>query len=315
MNIPASIKGFNIPAPSFPYIEGLPLYPFAAALFAALQERATYVGRSISWSYPYPATGRGFCPVQSHTHEHFLILNEFDDELNGICSRYINQYTINQSSPSEWTFNTLLAKALELLGLEVQDGIERLGSNNYGRTIAPWGIQRAVMLSLLKMTDRSSHLSKIHADDRKSGLDFTSFEDLYNQIAADINWVQSSNGQEIIERVYLSQDTVGYYYGTIQRDKQTKLYVPEGYEYLRTCPLTMIVNVTPEDTFYDFGTGFVSGLNTINTSCDENDIIWHLDTILPPPSFQKTTYGFTSMVNVYADLYGHFTYGMTWDET
>ena len=152
MNSPLSIKGFSAVAPDFPEIVGLPLYPFAEALFKALEERSDIVGRRVSTSYPYPAEGRGFCSVQEHKLEHFLILEDLDDNLNSICDEFINQYDM----PNYWNFDSLLSKAVELLGLPDECKVEKLSSGNYGRTIALWAVERAVMLSLLSYYEAKS---------------------------------------------------------------------------------------------------------------------------------------------------------------
>lgn len=332
MNIPSIIKGFNVPAPSFPYIEGLPLYPFAEALFAALLERAAYIDRSISWSYPYPATGRGFCPVQSHTHEHFLILDEFDDELDNICSYYINQYTLNQITPSAWTFNTLLEKALELLGLQTQDSIAKLSSNNYGRTIASWGIQRAVMVSLLITIYANNSrygkysIKRMHADTgNNSNL---SFEDSYSKaIANAYEETRETSGlgtapfADYANFMYSVNSYGGPYMCNMSNLLEAKFIPVTNMQYLLECPAIMHLYVTYNTTgastyiFDPFDSSFVEGVNQIPITFDTNGIFISKSFPKYPSGYMEAKYGWDASGGLVFDLSSKMQYGMTWNES
>ena len=328
MNIPASIKGFNIPAPTFPYIEGLPLYPFAAALFAALQERATYSDRPLRWTYPSPELGRGFCNVQSHTHDHFLILEEFDDELAGVCGWYQNQYdpNFNTSANAPWTFNKLLAKALELLGLEPKDGIARLSNYNYGTTLAAWAVQRAVMVSLLKVA-------------KKYGTNFYTLHTVYEGYKSLYGKPYAKNGEEAyaqaLQNISQNQYTGGDLFSYISFSKsegqemeggsswgctshqttQVALNPPEQQAYLLECPCTGIFYVSPYDYFYDFGTGLVEGTNVMPLTFDENGIFFRQTyPAALPAEYTNKRYGYRIYLVYNFNISKMFQYDMTWDE-
>lgn len=324
MNIPASITGFTTAAPDFPEIVGLPLYPFAEAMFAAFLERYTIRLTGLpNWSYyPFPATGRGFCSNASHTHEHFLILQAFDDELSALCTYYFNQYTLNQPYPNDWTFDTLLAKALELLGLSSDDGISKLSSSNYGIPLAAWAVQRAVMLSLLKcLSQRSVEFGRAHGKYMAGWTSDTpprptSGEAAYNQAA------QRSTEQTYIQSSYvLYHNTIElsrsneYWNADIEQQTQIAFVPREGYEWILSCPAVQHITVRPADTFYDFGTGFTEGLNVTPVSFDENGVFFRQSFPYPPPSYGNSAYGFSAQGQLYFDVSSHFQYNMTWDES
>lgn len=333
MNVPATIKGFTAVAPDFPQIVGLPLYPFANALFSALTERASIAGRSFSLSYPYPATGRGFCNVQEHKLEHFLILEDFDSRLNSICQYYVNQYALDnqRSTPQKWTFSDLLSKALELLGMTENEGIDRLGSGNYGRTIAYWGIQRAVMVSLLVLIySESSRYGKYVIKRKHADTGWNSrlgFSDSYSKAVAGASEQQREQTTigsipftDYANFTYSENSHGGPYMCSMSNVLEAKFVPSSNFEFLLGCPCRLYVNVHYSTTgastyiFDSFGTGFVEGINNIPISLGSDGVFFSNSYPKYPSGYEEAKYGWEGNGALIFDMSGGMQYGMTWGD-
>lgn len=324
LNIPTTIKGFNIPAPSFPYIEGLPLYPFAEALWHALEERASLVGLTLSWgSDPYPATGRGFCPVESHVHDHYLILQRFDNQLERLCSKYVNQFkTISSNQRTAWTFVTLLEKAQELLGISSAEVFPQMNAYSNGRTIAPWGVQRAVMVSLLTticLRDYGHYTIKW-----MNGASNRTFEDVQSAYAAALgNAIQKTEtasdiGGSACQDTFTIANVPGGFRATI--NELTELGFQPNSNLLNTVILngsfTFYLAVNQYFSFYAFGSPFSPGENILPVTM--NNGVFYQKTFPNYPTSYTTSQGWTSNTRqgqVFGGYSSVFQYGMTWDES
>lgn len=333
MNVPLSIKGFSAVAPDFPEIVGLPLYPFAEALFSSLKERAECVGRTFSTSYPYPAEGRGFCNVQEHKLEHFLVLEDFDDGLDSICRYYVNQYEpMNQNEIVKWTFSALLSKALELLGMSASDGVPRLSSDCYGRTIAYWGIQRAVMVSLLQVVYSTEsrlgryQIKRKHAD--TGNYSNSGYQDSYAKAINNANEQQSTETTigalrfaDYANFMYSSSSASGSYYCNMSNVLEAKFVPASNMGFLLECPATMHVMITYNTTgastyiFDTFGNDFVEGINNIPVTFDENGCFFSNSYPKYPSGYEQAKYGWQGNGGLVFDLSGKFQYGMSWGES
>ena len=146
MNAPTSIRGFTTYAPAYPDIKGLHFTQFARALSNAFQERAYPMGGVSTYFDPDIVQGaRG----TEGGPQYFIY--RFDESLNALCKSYANQYSVDvQNNWTFWSFDTLLAKAAEVLGLQSGEEIANTMRNHKrGFSTAAWGVQRATMLSLL----------------------------------------------------------------------------------------------------------------------------------------------------------------------
>ena len=326
MNMPSAIKGFATSAPSFPNIDGLPLYPFGEALFNALTERFALFNRTISTgSDPYPATGRGFCPVQTHTHEHFLILDDFDDALSSISSWYVNQYTITQHSYETWSFSTLLAKAQELMNISNGEAFPKLSNSSYGRTLAPWAVQRAVMVSLLTHANIiNRQYGQIRVTYKQgSSENQPSYASAYSEAIANATEYQTllnelGNSPPVEDQWLGGKDGSlnPKYSGLIS--ELTKLeYIPKnGYENLLNATFQLQLTTRVYSNFESFGSPFVLGDNLFPVTM-QNGCFYTKEFYTDTPASFPNSCGWRVDRGGYlfGDYSDYFQYGMTWDES
>ena len=330
MNTPTSIKGFNVPAPSFPYIEGLPLYPFANALWNALEERATLVGETPTWgSKPYPATGRGFCPVESHVHDHYLILQRFDGQLASVCDEYTNQFeTISASQRTTWTFNALLAKTQELLGISSAEVFPSMSSNSNGRSIAAWGIQRAVMVSLLttiRMGDHGSYsiTHMVGSSDDFQGEDapYLAYQDAISKATQKtynnrsyIGGLERGAGDHVI---WTESGSLSPKYSADVTEMTQMAFTPlHQNNLILNGDFTLYLRVNGYGEFYAYGSPFLLGDNILSVTMENG--IFYQKTFPTQPLRIPGANGWqtnTRQGHLFGEYSKVFQYGMTWNES
>lgn len=338
MNTPTSIKGFNVPAPSFPYIEGLPLYPFANALWNALEERAALARRTLTWgSNPYPATGRGFCPVESHIHDHYLILRSFDTNLASVCGYYINQYQpISSNKETYWTFSALLEKATELLDISGDESFPSLYDSPNGRTLAPWAIQRAVMVSLLTTiginTFGNYRITYMQGDSEKYPYPEQIYQAYQNAVANAVEYDEASASTNYlgggILRDYLINTRSGTQIETRVHEVTRMKFQLKNDIAASWIPLipqgifTLYLRVNQYSTFYAYGSPFSLGENVLPVSLTQEEntasYIFYEKSFPTQPLYYDSANGWqtdTRQGQLIGNFANVFQYNMTWNES
>lgn len=340
MNYPTSIRGFTTYAPAYPDIKGLHFTQFARALCAAFQERAYPVGGVSTYFDPDIVQG-----TEGTKGGPSRFIYRFDESLNALCKVYANQYSVGMQE--NWTFDTLLAKAAEVLGLQNGEEIaNRMRNFSRGFSTAAWGVQRATMLSLLThfRIDRLNNGSGRHCH-------FYTYK-RFGRVAIQNIYPQRENIEDAIDASSVELESEYYSYGAslyrfenrviwqsmdlggtdrycdIERTEQAYLVPNEYMSLLLDCDAFMITHFEGDEanrSYYDdMGENYTEGLNLINTHIDSNGVFWNAGAPSYPAQYQypQQTIGYMGIMVGYGSnsyytgivaIFGNkFNYQLVW---
>lgn len=332
MNTPRQIRGFTTYAPDYPNIVGLHYTQFARALCNAIKERAEAVNMNLGAYVD--------CDFEQGTYKDYHFRVDVDTTITDLCKRYTNQYSAEYGS--FWTFDTLLAKAADVLGLQSGEEIaaNRGGGIRGGFSTAAWGIQRATMLSLLTHYDVSYHnnsgvVCHFYTYSRYGRVDIENLtpqrENVEDAIAAssvELDAEEYSAGRSVFRfRNFVSweSESLGGWdrYCHIEKTEQAYLVPGEGYSILLDCDAVIVANLDDDDGdryyFDDMGDNYVVGYNYINVHIDSNGVFWNTGGPSYPSIYPDRQIGYMPIVVGYSGphklvalLGNKFNYQLVW---
>lgn len=270
----------------------------------------------------------------------------FDESLNALCKSYANQYSVDvQNNWTFWSFDTLLAKAAEVLGLQSGEEIANTMRNHKrGFSTAAWGVQRATMLSLL------THFPIYNGTYNNHNCRYCHFYDKrrYGRVAIQNTTPQREDVEAAIaaSSVNVEENDYGanYWFGNhaiwqtmtmnwwdpyCDIEKTEQLYlVPSTENMAILLDCDAIIRVTFDDSddqddnhyyFDTMGDNYSVGINLINTHIDSNGVFWNTERTSYPTEYpQRTigyfpiTVGYSSVGELFAIFGNKFNYQLVW---
>ncbi len=333
MNIPSAIKGFSTPAPEFPYIEGLPLYPLTHALVNALKERFAIIGLTYPANNERPYGGLNEIMYDPQEGMGFSVstLQSIDRLIGELSWYYFNQYlpyNYNVSySQNRWTFQSLYEKAMELLDMPSEgSSVDSEGHPRTGSTYGNWGAIRAVMISLMTHID-ISYIDGYHINlgtfqlttMEGEGDDFSSSENSYNEAV--------ENAKQKVQNVNRVFDFYHMWWHSFYEEYQTDIDMMTKFEFIPNSEFGHLLqgklvyhgNATPWYNtygFYNFGAPIVEGYNAIKVPSGSGVILSNTFP-RPPQSFIQQDYQGWHIEDghLVGDYSDYFQYGMEWGDS
>ena len=337
MNTPRQIRGFTTYAPDYPNIVGLHYTQFARALCAAIKERAEAIGMNLGAYID--------CDFEQGTYKDYHFRVDVDETITDLCKSYTNQYSAGMQDT--WTFDPLLAKAAEVLGLQSGEEIagNRGGGIRGGYSTAAWGVQRATMLSLL------THFPVHHFNNRGGRYCHFYTYSRYGRVDIENLTPQRENVEDALATSSVELDTEHYGYGAslyrfrnrvswqsmslggwdrycdVEKTEQVYLVPGEGMSALLDCDALMTIYIDDEDIanhryFNDMGDNYVVGMNLINTHIDSNGVFWNTGGTSYPSIYPNEQIGYFPIIVGYSGndyyngiiaLFGNkFNYQLVW---